>query len=89
MQAGSYGILDLNAVICQLIHRTMDGIDVSAQIIQQIQRMDTLVDHAAAASSFQLAAPGLFVIVSLAAEPGHKAAAADDLAIFAAIDDLF
>ena len=62
---------------------------ISAQIIQQIQRVDTLVDHAAAASSFQLAAPGLFVIVSLAAEPGYKAAAADDLAIFAAIDDLF
>ena len=51
--------------------------------------MNTLVDHTAAASSFQLAAPGLFVIVSLAAEPGHKAAAADDLAIFAAIDNLF
>ena len=89
MQAGSHGILDLNAVICQLIHRAMDGIDVAAQIIQQIQRVNTLVDHAAAASSFQLAAPGLFVIVSLAAEPGYKAAAADDLAIFAAIDDLF
>ena len=62
--------------------------DVAAQEIQQIQGVQALVDHGAAAGIFPLAAPGLSLVVGVVTAPGHEAADADNLAVLTGVDDL-